>query len=48
MTDIQLNKREEDIQRLIIAGVNKLSNNLVPFRRKKLFKTNEKICLGKD
>jgi hypothetical protein len=47
MTDQQLNKREEDIQRLIVAGVRKALNNiLVPFGRKKLHQTNVEVHLG--
>jgi hypothetical protein len=42
MTDSQLNKREEDIQKLIAGGVrNFILTNLVPFGRKKLHQTND-------
>ena len=42
MTDSQLNKREEDIQKLIAGGVRKIVlTNLVPFGRKELHQTNE-------
>jgi hypothetical protein len=49
MTELQLNKREEDIQKLIIGGVKNflIIEILVPFRRKELHQTNEKIHMGK-
>jgi hypothetical protein len=46
MTDTHLTPREEDIQRLIVAGV-KQYLTIEPFRWQKLHQANDKIRLGK-